>query len=775
MRDGKLRVMSRPLQHRARAAGGATLASAVLAAFAVSVFAVNLSGPRTPLVLLWLAAPVSVVIPVLAAARITRAARFPAPTRRFWRHLATCAALAGIGVASNARDALGSDTASQDLSPVTVATYSSAVLTLLWGLWRLPLGTTSRGDRMRIGMDAGTVLVAATVFMWHYQTRPLLEAGNYRAPSLIAASFTLVLELLAVFAIAKVALSGHRFVARGALHLFAAGMVAGALSGFLQRLIVDKPHLGLSQITVPLVMICATAAARRQWQASTAPGRRCPAGTRPSSNLPYLAVAAVDTLLLVTIFTDDGDERLAAVAAVALTALVVWRQITVFRENARLVARLDHNATHDALTQLPNRALFNETLAAALSSTAAGHRHGVSVALVDLDDFKTVNDTLGHAAGDALLLAVAQRLVSAVRPGDVVARLGGDEFVVILDDVTPAGAEQVARRMIAALGEPVVADGHELLVRASIGIAGGRSGDDAGDLLRRADIAMYAAKHGGGSSCLSYTDGMAGAVAGSAALGAQLRQAVDNGELFVEYQPIVSLDNGRMTAVEALVRWAHPTRGTLPPAEFIPVAERTGLIVAVGELVLREACRQLARWSAEHGQLAPAAVNVNVSARQLAEPSFADRVAAALTETGLAPHRLTLEITESTAVALGDAVAHLEALRRLGVRVALDDFGTDQSSLTLLQNLPVDEIKLDRSFVQRLASGRAEAMPAAVLALARVVGLDVVAEGVEVPEQAQQLATLGYRTAQGYHFARPMPADAVDRLLTAAPVAGAST
>ncbi|MEV0564185.1 EAL domain-containing protein [Dactylosporangium sp. NPDC050588] len=772
MHDGKLLVMSRRLQRRAQKAGGSTLASAVLAAFAVAVFAVNLSGPRTPLVLLWLAGPLSVVVPVLAAARIARSARFPAPTRRFWKHLAICAALAGIGVASNARDALGSGVASQDLSPVTVAAYSSAVLTLLWGLWRLPLGTTSRGDRMRIGMDAGTVLVAATVFMWHYQARPLLEAGSYRAPSLIAASFTLVLELLAVFAIAKVALSGHMFVARGALHLFAAGMIGGALSGFLQRLIVDQPHLGLSQITVPVVMICATAAAKRQWQEPPAPGRRRQTGTRPSSNLPYLAVAAVDTLLLVAIFTDDGDERLAAVAAVALTALVVWRQITVFRENARLVARLDHNATHDALTQLPNRALFNERLAAALSSATG---HGVSVALVDLDDFKTVNDTLGHAAGDALLLAVARRLVAAVRPGDVVARLGGDEFVVILDDVTPAVAEQVAQRMIAALGEPVVADGHELLVRASIGIAGGRPGDDAGELLRRADIAMYAAKHGGGSNCLPYTDGMAGAVAGSAALGAQLRQAVDNGELFVEYQPIVSLDSGRMTAVEALVRWAHPTRGTLPPAEFIPVAERTGLIMAVGDLVLREACRQLASWSAEHGPLAPAAVNVNVSARQLAEASFTDRVAAVLTDTGLAPHRLTLEITESTAVALGGAVTHLEALRRMGVRVALDDFGTDQSSLTLLQHLPVDEIKLDRSFVQRSAPGRAGAMPAAVLALARVVGLDVVAEGIEVPEQAQRLAALGYRTAQGYHFARPMSADAVDRLLTAAPATAAAT
>ncbi|MGI5241111.1 putative bifunctional diguanylate cyclase/phosphodiesterase [Dactylosporangium sp. CA-139066] len=753
-----------------------TLASAGVALFAVLVFVVNLPGQHGPLLLLWLAAPLSVVAPVVAVARISRTPGFAAPTRRFWRHLVLTLAFVGLGALLNTYDGTAHGP-SPDMSAGTSAAYGGAVLTLLWALWRLPLGVQGPGDRLRIGLDAGTVLLAAAVFMWHYQTRPLLEVADYRPGPVLAVGATLVLELVAVFAIAKVALSGDAFVARGSLHLFAGGMIAGAVSGVLQRFIVDKPHLSLPQVIIPLVMVCVPAAAHRQRQALDAPERRRAAGGRPFSILPYLAVAAVDVLLLFVIAVGDADAQVAAIAAVMLTGLVVWRQITAFQENSRLVARLDHHATHDALTGLPNRVLFNERLAAALAGLVPRDAVGtgtktdrpVSVALIDLNDFKLVNDTLGHGAGDALLVAVARRLVAAVRPADLVARLGGDEFVVVLDGAGPAEADRAAQRMITALAEPVVADGHELLVRASIGLADGRPGDDAGELLRRADIAMYAAKHEGGGGCQRYAPGMAGAVAGSAGLGAELRQAITNGELFLQYQPIVALGDGRLTGVEALARWTSPARGAVPPAQFIPIAERTGLIVPLGAWVLREACRQMAAWSAGHGPLAPAVIHVNVAARQLAEESFVDLVRSALADAGLEPHRLTLEITERTAVALGDAVAHLEQLRLLGVRVALDDFGTDQSSLALLRDLPVDELKLDRSFVDADTTGRRGAMPGAVLALARAVGLEIVAEGVEDGAQADRLAALGYRSAQGYHFARPMAAEGIDRLMTAVP------
>ncbi|WP_433064323.1 putative bifunctional diguanylate cyclase/phosphodiesterase [Dactylosporangium sp. CS-033363] len=742
----------------------AVLGSVLLAVWSAGAFAVNWGAARIPLWLMWLPAVLSIVMPVLAAAQVARARAFAVPTRRFWRGLALTAALAGLGLVLNARDAIGGPVPSQALSSVTVAAYGSAVLVLLWSLWRLPSGAMSRDERLRVGLDASTVIVAAAVFIWHYQTRPLLESSGYEAASLAVAGLTLVLELVTVFVIVKVALSGHVFVARGALHLFGGGLFAGALSGVAQRFIVDQPHLSLPQVTVPVVLAVVPIAVRRQFRTLAAPETAIAVSRRPFSVLPYLAVGAIDALLLGSISNGADDLAVTATAAVVLTGLVVWRQVTAFRENTDLLDQLDFNATHDALTRLPNRALFNERLAGVLGGSSV---RPVSVALVDLDDFKIVNDTLGHGAGDALLVAVSARLAASVRPGDLVARLGGDEFVVLLDAIDPAQAELVAQRMVAALAEPVLADGHELLVRASIGIADGRTGDAPGELLRLADIAMYAAKHDGGSGYRRYVPGMSGAVAGSAALGAQLRQAIFGGELFLEYQPIVTLDEGRLSGVEALVRWAHPTRGAVPPIEFIPVAERTGLIVPLGEWVLREACRQLAAWITEFGPDAPRVVHVNVSGRQLAAAGFTDTVAAALADFGVPPHRLTVEITESAAIALGPAAVRLEELRALGVRVALDDFGTDQSSLTLLQDLPVDELKLDRSFVQRDETGRRGTMPAAVLALARIVGLDIVAEGVEQQEQADRLAALGYRTAQGYHFARPMAPKGIARLIEA--------
>jgi EAL domain-containing protein (putative c-di-GMP-specific phosphodiesterase class I) len=296
-----------------------------------------------------------------------------------------------------------------------------------------------------------------------------------------------------------------------------------------------------------------------------------------------------------------------------------------------------------------------------------------------------------------------------------------------------------------------------LPIRASIGIADGRSGDDASELLRHADIAMYAAKNLTGSGYLHYEPGMAAIVADHTHLGVELREGIADDQLFLLYQPIVALDGGRLTGVEALVRWQHPTRGTLPPDTFIPVAERTGMIVPLGRWVFREACRQIATWTAEHGDAAPGVLNVNVSARELREPGYADDIAAVLATSGVAPSRIAIEITETTIFELGASVTNLTALRELGVRIALDDFGTGHSTLSLLQDCPVDELKLDRSFTQAESNGN-PTIAAAVIHLAQALGLHVVAEGVETPQQADQLRSLGYQTAQGYYFARPMPA-----------------
>jgi diguanylate cyclase (GGDEF)-like protein/PAS domain S-box-containing protein len=413
---------------------------------------------------------------------------------------------------------------------------------------------------------------------------------------------------------------------------------------------------------------------------------------------------------------------------------------------------LRHRASHDALTELANRSAFGERLGAAL---AAREQH-LAVLLIDLDDFKIVNDTLGHDVGDGVLVAAAGRLLRCVRPEDTVARLGGDEFAVLLRDVDYAAVQEVAERIGASVAQPIVTHGHTLLVQASIGIAPATPGHQADEILRHADIAMYEAKAGGKARFAEYAPAMGDRIREHAALGAELRQALAAEQLHVVYQPVVELPGGSPVGVEALVRWTHPTRGLISPAEFIPAAERTGLIVPLGMWVLRRALSECGDWMAAHPR---ARLAVNVAARQLQEPDFAEHVGRALGDAGVAPDRLLLEVTESAVLEGRRALDALEALERLGVWIALDDFGTGQSSLGLLRTCPVNVIKLDKSFVDEVTtSDQRAAVATAVLQMADALGLIAVAEGIETAEQATRLAEIGYRRAQGYHFARPLPA-----------------
>ncbi|MBU2663657.1 EAL domain-containing protein [Actinoplanes bogorensis] len=413
--------------------------------------------------------------------------------------------------------------------------------------------------------------------------------------------------------------------------------------------------------------------------------------------------------------------------------------------------RLSHDATHDTLTGLANRALFAERIAADLRTGK-----NFSLVLIDLDDFKTVNDTLGHHVGDGLLVAVAERMRASVRPVDLVARLGGDEFAILFDEMSGEPVDRALRRIAEQLLIPVEVDGQLLSVRASFGVTEGTAGDDAGDLLRHADIAMYEAKARGDGGQQRYVAGMESRSAERTRRDAELRRALADEQFVLHYQPVVALPGGDLAGVEALVRWQHPERGLLAPGEFIAAAEDTGLIVPLGRWVLRAAVRQAAAWRAGLGAGAPRTVSVNASPQQLQNPEFAAEVAAALDEAGLPPTCLTLEITESTALGGGATWTTLAALRELGVRVALDDFGTGASTLSLLVDCPVDQVKLDRSFVP--GPGR-DAIARAVLQLTQAMGVEAVAEGVETAEQAELLTAMGYRRAQGYHFARPAPAE----------------
>ncbi|MDQ1445599.1 MAG: hypothetical protein QOI20_2063 [Acidimicrobiaceae bacterium] len=452
-------------------------------------------------------------------------------------------------------------------------------------------------------------------------------------------------------------------------------------------------------------------------------------------------------------------------------------------ERKELEAALSHQAFHDSLTKLPNRALLKDRIDHAVAR-AVRRQRALSVLLLDLDGFKAVNDSLGHAAGDLLLTAVADRLQDCVRPTDTCARLGGDEFAVLLEDLaSPNDWQVVANRMLEALREPFSLAGKEVFVRASVGVAvRGQGGEDADELLRNADVAMYMAKSQGKNRFELFCPTMHSEMLRRLDLEADLRRAIEaGGEMVLHYQPTVVLQTGEIAGVEALVRWNHPERGLVPPLDFIPIAEETGLIVQLGEWVLREACRQAVAWDAEipgagDGAVAdagglrrepPMTISVNLSVRQLQHDSLVATVRSVLDETGLDPSRLILEITE-TAV-MNDhvmTIVRLQQLKDLGIGLAIDDFGTGYSSLAYLRRFPIDVLKIDRSFVDGVTAGsQKQALLRTIVELGRTLNMKTVAEGIEEHEELNQLRSLECDLGQGYYFARPLTADVVADLL----------
>jgi diguanylate cyclase (GGDEF)-like protein/PAS domain S-box-containing protein len=439
-------------------------------------------------------------------------------------------------------------------------------------------------------------------------------------------------------------------------------------------------------------------------------------------------------------------------------------QVQDVTERRLAAERLQHLALHDVLTGLPNRALLVEQLRGSLARLERSGRRA-AVLFLDLDRFKNVNDSLGHPVGDQLLGQVAGRLRTAVRPGDSVGRLGGDEFVVLCDDVDePSVAAQVADRIAAALRKPFTLGGHEVAVTASIGIALARAGDDAADVLRDADAAMYRAKSRGRDRHELFHDALRTGAVERLELEIGLRRALDDGELVLHYQPQVRVADGAVVGVEALVRWQHPERGLVPPGAFLPVAEESRLIVPVGRWVLDEACRQAAVWA----ELAPELrIAVNVSAHQLTGSEFVDSVAATMERYALPPRRLCVEITEGAFVgAMEFASRTLATLGDLGVELAVDDFGTGYATFDFVRRVHVDTIKIAGEFMRGMERDRRDAgIVASVLTLARALELTAVAEGVETPAQHEYLRRAGCQLAQGFVYARPQPPEAIEPLL----------
>jgi diguanylate cyclase (GGDEF)-like protein len=469
---------------------------------------------------------------------------------------------------------------------------------------------------------------------------------------------------------------------------------------------------------------------------------------------------------------DQRDLRLFRTLATRTT--VILENSRMERSIARLTElqeQLTHQAYHDSLTGLANRTLFGQHIDLALQRSAEGSS-SVAVIFLDIDDFKSINDTLGHAAGDALLVEVAARIRGCLRRPDTAARLGGDEFALLIEGVDSAvEAENVARRVLDVLRRPFIVSGSPVTVRASLGIAVADSVDDnAASLMRHADVAMYAAKGSGRDRYVLFAPGMESDVVRRRQLRGELERAMEEQQFVLHYQPVVNLITGEISAVEALVRWRHPTRGLVPPGEFIHVAEESRLILPLGAFVLRTACATALRLQGEQSsQDPPLAVCVNVSAVQLNATTFVQDVLGIVSEVGLDPSTLILELTESMLLEDTALVStKLEALRRKGIRIAIDDFGTGYSSLSYLRRLPVDILKIAKPFIDDLAGGAAgadEDFTRAIVSLAEALQVQVIAEGIESALQVSRLLELGCLAGQGFHLCHPLPEAEVQLLI----------
>jgi diguanylate cyclase (GGDEF)-like protein len=430
-----------------------------------------------------------------------------------------------------------------------------------------------------------------------------------------------------------------------------------------------------------------------------------------------------------------------------------------------------HRALHDPLTGLPNRILFLDRLEHALARVRRGQSLA-AVMFLDLDRFKLVNDSLGHHAGDEILAAVAPRLKQALRATDTVARFGGDEFGILLEDISSElSATQSAERIAAVFARPFVLGSAEHFLTASVGIALARGGERAEELVRDADTAMYRAKEGGRARYELFDDDLRARTVARLRMETELRRALERDELWLEYQPVVSLRDETIISVEALLRWEQPDRGLIPPAEFIPIAEETGLIEKIGARVLDEACRQAAQWHAAMPDRPPVGISVNLSAVQIANATLPDTVAMAMRAAELDPSTLKLEITESVLLAETARLTEtLARLKELGIHLVLDDFGTGYSSLGYLTRLPLDALKVDRAFVDRLGRDRQEtSITEAIIAMARALSLPVICEGVETELQLAELRRMGCDQVQGYYFSRPVDARTITSMLLRGP------
>jgi diguanylate cyclase (GGDEF)-like protein len=637
--------------------------------------------------------------------------------------------------------------------------YLVAIPFVVGGLLLLPVARRSRAERLRLLIDSLIVVAGACMVLWFLEIGPLVQMQAVDPVAIAFSTAVPVLDLLLAFALILLLLL--RPEAGAAIGLLSGSMALKVVAdstytvAYIQFGVAFRPGSWPFLLWAAGAFLTLLAVHRRLRQAGPQPGERH--GRGRLGWLPYGAIVLAYGLIAF-VARHQALYPLGGMifGGIAITTLVIARQMFAQRENRRL-------AVTDPLTGLSNRALITERLTAMIGQPPRADRHG-AVLLIDLDRFKPINDAYGHEAGDVVLKAVATALRAVIRSGDTAGRLGGDEFAVVLPGLpSRAAAEGIAQRLVGALRTPVIFGEVLLGVEASIGVAfRDETTADTEQLLAHADAAMYAVKRSGRGHYRVYTPEL-----DTRTRDADLRRAVADDELVVHFQPVVSLTGDDDLAVEALVRWNHPTRGLLMPGDFIDLAEETGAVIPLGEWVLREACRQAAGWRTRGPDGKAVPLSVNLSARQVVQEGLVETIRGILEETGFPAGRLVLELTESVILQPSEqTVACLNALREMGIGISVDDFGTGYAALSYLRALPVSVLKIDRSFIADIAvDPDAYAVTEAVVALAKAYRLHVVAEGIETADQVRCLVQMGCSHGQGYHFARPMPGPALAEFL----------
>jgi diguanylate cyclase (GGDEF)-like protein len=634
----------------------------------------------------------------------------------------------------------------------------------------------SRGEKQRFGVVYDGVIagLALLAISWVFLIEPVVShQGTPISIRVILVSYPAISTFLLIVAYQIAFASGnHRSEAEHYFLFAMAGLCAGDMAYMLAELHLIGANNALLNVPYLIAYVNAVASVLD-------PSMKMIATPQPreSAHWSPLRVALValglgtPALLLLRVQYESMSTRVGLFITVfLLSGMAILQIVRALYDVEKSESKLKYQAMHDALTGLPNRRFMERHLEQTLSNLSSEHE-SVGVLFLDLDRFKLINDTLGHAHGDALLIQVARRLQANVRPNDLVTRIGGDEFVIVLGEaISVDKAREFANRLRRSLNAPFVVSGIEFVVSASIGVAFAGQGDRADmveHLIRDADTAMYQAKEGGRDSVAVYEDSMRAEVNERVELERDLRHAARRGELFLVYQPIVAMADHQVLGMEALVRWSHPTLGVLLPYRFIHLAEETELINEIGAWVLDEALRQLAICLKIPG-MSHLTISVNLSVNQLRDGLLVQRVGRMLATHGLPASALCLELTESEIMKDPEAAIEvLVSLRRLGVTLAVDDFGTEYSSLSYLQRLPFDVLKIDRSFVEPLHEGNtaSESLVAAIVAMANALGIRTVVEGVETIEQARRLQQVGCDVAQGYMYARPARADQLDGVL----------